>query len=241
MKKKLFQRLAAAACALAFAVMGSACSLDEIFSKKWQEEHHLRDHVHTIEYRPALEATCTENGHTEYWICIDCEKCFSDAEGKNEIYSSVTSKKPHTLVYKEGKAAGCLIYEYGEKDRYTCTVCGANFEDAEGTVGISDIRIYPTGEHELSYEPGSLSSCTEDGVKKHYHCSRCGRNYEDKNGRFELTDLTIPAGHSIAERWSSDEDGHWHEVLCSHTEILIKEEHTFVNGVCTICNYRKQS
>ena len=243
MKKKLFQSLTAIACVIVFAAFGSACSLDDVFNKKWQEEHNLRDHVHTIEYRPAVEATCKESGHTEYWVCTDCEKMFSDAEGNYEItYSIQTPKVPHALEYREGKKEGCLIYEYGEKPRYTCTFCGANFEDAEGKVGISDIKIYPTGQHELSYEAGEQKTCTENGEKEHYHCSKCSRNYEDKNGRFEITDLILPAGHIFDTRWSSDANEHWHDVLCTHTEEIVKEAHTFGNdGACTVCKYHAPS
>lgn len=242
MKGKIFQRLVTLVCVSAFAALGSACSLDDVFNKKWQEDHNLREHVHTIEYRPAVEATCKENGHAEYWVCTDCEKMFSDAEGNYEItYSIQTPKAPHALEYREGKKEGCLIYEYGEKARYTCTFCGANFEDAEGTVGISDIKIYPTGSHELTYDPGKLKSCEEDGIKAHYHCSKCNRDYEDKNGRFEITDLILPAGHIFDTRWSSDANEHWHEALCTHTEAIVKEAHTFENGACTVCQYHVPS
>lgn len=42
------------------------------------------DH-HTLEHRPAKEATAAEHGNTEYWYCTACGKYFSDQAGQNEI------------------------------------------------------------------------------------------------------------------------------------------------------------
>ena len=42
------------------------------------EKHNLSK----VEFKAA---TCTEDGHMAYWVCADCEKYFSDAEGTHEV------------------------------------------------------------------------------------------------------------------------------------------------------------
>ena len=40
---------------------------------------------HKLTHVPAKEATATSEGNIEYYVCSECGKCYSDAEGKNEI------------------------------------------------------------------------------------------------------------------------------------------------------------
>jgi len=40
---------------------------------------------HKLTYVPAKEATATSEGNIEYYVCSECGKYYSDAEGKNEI------------------------------------------------------------------------------------------------------------------------------------------------------------
>lgn len=42
-------------------------------------------HIHTLEKTDAKEASCTEAGNIEYWVCADCGRLFGDAEGKNAL------------------------------------------------------------------------------------------------------------------------------------------------------------
>lgn len=58
---------------------------------------------------PKKDATCTEEGNTEYWYCETCKKYFSDSEGKNEIAPESTAIPATSHSYENGK----------------CTVCGA--------------------------------------------------------------------------------------------------------------------
>ncbi|MBQ8038975.1 MAG: SUMF1/EgtB/PvdO family nonheme iron enzyme, partial [Lachnospiraceae bacterium] len=46
--------------------------------------------------------------------------------------------------------------------------------------------------------------------------------------------------HKFAEEWTKDETNHWHAAICEHTtEVSEKAEHSFVNEVCTICEYSR--
>ncbi len=47
--------------------------------------------------------------------------------------------------------------------------------------------------------------------------------------------------HSYSELWTSDETDHWHVANCGHTAIKDKAAHTYVNGVCSTCNYAHEN
>ena len=42
-------------------------------------------HVHTLVKTDRVSPTCTEDGCEAYWTCTECNKLFSDSNGKNEI------------------------------------------------------------------------------------------------------------------------------------------------------------
>lgn len=97
MKRKLLLAVLAIVVTVSCAVGLAACDL-------FGEE---TSHKHQMQHVDAVAATCTEDGSTEYWVCSDCGKYFSDAEGKNEIAdlnSTVISANEH-LAY--GTTALC--------------------------------------------------------------------------------------------------------------------------------------
>ena len=53
-------------------------------------ENNIICNGHELENVPAVEATYNEQGHIEYWTCINCNKWFSDEEGKTEITDKTT-------------------------------------------------------------------------------------------------------------------------------------------------------
>lgn len=48
-----------------------------------------KNHTHELTKIPGKEATCTEQGNIEYYICSGCSDRFADAEGKNKIPDAV--------------------------------------------------------------------------------------------------------------------------------------------------------
>jgi len=48
-----------------------------------------------------------------------------------------------------------------------------------------------------------------------------------------------PHHHTFATEWTSDETNHWHAATCGHDVTDSKSEHSFVNEVCTICEYSR--
>ena len=63
-------------------------------------------------------------------------------------------------------------------------------------------------------------------------CSVCGYTATETIEKLAHT-------HKFAEEWTSDETNHWHASTCGHDVTEAKEEHTFVNEVCTICEYSR--
>lgn len=71
---------------------------------------------HNLENIPAKAATFTEAGNIEYWHCKDCEKYFSDKDGKNGIDLKDTVIAKLTLEIIDGKGQSV---ETGEKTDLT--------------------------------------------------------------------------------------------------------------------------
>lgn len=46
-----------------------------------------------------------------------------------------------------------------------------------------------------------------------------------------------PHEHSFSLGWTSDAAYHWHAALCGHSVTSGREQHTFLDGVCTVCGY----
>ena len=114
---------------LLFTVMTFACATGFAACAHDSDEHNLT-HV------AAADATCTENGNTEYWVCSDCGKYFSDAEATAEISQSDTVIAATGHTFSEDWSSdefyhwhACLnCGEVSDKEEHTwesdvCTVC----------------------------------------------------------------------------------------------------------------------
>lgn len=115
---------------------------------------------------PASSVTCGDNGNIEFWYCPDCQKCFSDAAGENEIsYENtiVPVTGDHTLTYYKAVAATCT--EQGIREYWYCSGCGKYYSNEQCTAELGENDLYtPTldhsfGEWEVTIEP----TCTEVG------------------------------------------------------------------------------
>lgn len=46
--------------------------------------------------------------------------------------------------------------------------------------------------------------------------------------------------HTYSDEFSSDEIYHWHAATCEHSgEISGKEDHSFADGICTVCGFQQ--
>ncbi len=120
----------------------------------------VTDEVHTLEYVPAVAATCTEDGNTEYWVCTDCGKFFADEAGTVEIEEGSWIIEATGHKWDEGVVTtepGCT--EPGVKT-YTCTVCGETMTEEIDPIG------HEWGEPEYVWAE-DLSTCTASRACKH--------------------------------------------------------------------------
>ena len=102
---------------------------------------------------------------------------------------------------------------------------------------------HDSGDHNLTHVAAADATCTENGNTEYWVCSGCGKYFSDAEATVEISqsDTVIAAtGHTFSEDWSSDEFYHWHACLnCG--EVSDKEEHTWKDGVCTVCEIPRPS
>lgn len=90
--------------------------------------------IRILEHVPSKAPTCTQEGNIEYWSCGD--KCFSDANGTNEIPANTTIKSSlgHDLIFTDNEDGthhvACSRCSYVKEEEHTyngieCTLCGA--------------------------------------------------------------------------------------------------------------------
>ena len=78
---------------------------------------------HTLKKHEAKEATCTEDGTSEYYECTGCGKLFRDSAGAVEITAEETIEKAKGHQWDEGVVTKeATKKEEGEKT-YTCQIC----------------------------------------------------------------------------------------------------------------------
>ena len=142
---------------------------------------------HTLVKVNKKDATCTDAGHKEYWKCSDCNKLFSDAEGKNEIQQPETVPAlGHNLNKLEAASATCE--EDGNIECFNCSRCNKYFSDAEGkheipeSEAIIDALGHDWGEWVVIKE----ATETEDGKQE--------RTCKNDSSHTEIVD--IPASGS---------------------------------------------
>lgn len=164
-------------------------------------------HTHNMTHHPAEAATCTEDGNVEYWSCEGCGKYFADENGSEEITTIVIPATGHT--YSEE-------WTYDETDHWHAATCGHDEE-------VKDKAEHTWNSGEITTEP----TCTEPGVKI-YTCTVCDAT---------KTETVSATGHTYSDKWSYDENYHWHAATCGHNEeTKDKSEHTLVDGICTVCD-----
>ncbi len=95
-------------------------------------------HSHNATLHTKKPATCTENGLEAHYCCEACGKYFKDRGCTQEVTFEelVIAAKGHRLMHV--KAHNPTFFSIGNTEYYVCTVCGAMFEDAEGTKPITD-------------------------------------------------------------------------------------------------------
>ena len=155
---------------------------------------------HHMIHHEAHEASCTENGNTEYWYCDRCGGYFSDAEGNTVIQLSDTVvPAAHRLTRTEYAEETCT--EDGHTEYWTCSVCGRIFTDESASIEIDlSQTVIPAG-HRLIHHESREANCTEPGNIEYWSCERCGKLFGDENGANEISADSVTvgtaSGHSL--------------------------------------------
>ncbi|MBQ8394242.1 MAG: metallophosphoesterase [Clostridia bacterium] len=151
------------------------------------EKDAVDPHVHTLKKTSAKKATCVKEGNTDYWTCTDCERLFSDANGKTEIEKSdtVLAKLPHTAEKSEGREANCE--QSGRLEYWTCTKCDNTFEDEACTKPFDEVDAFlGYGAHTLTHHEEVVINCKEPGVREYWSCSVCNKMYAEETCKTAL-------------------------------------------------------
>lgn len=96
--------------------------------------------AHTLTKVEAKDATCTEDGNIEYYVCSVCNKYFSDEDGENELTSDdiVIKALGHTSGYVYN---GDAVYKVSDgTETIHCDRCG--LEDTRTCVGSKDFAPF---------------------------------------------------------------------------------------------------
>lgn len=197
---------------------------------------------HQLSHTERKETACTENGNFEYWYCLGCGSYFSDANGETEIEQSKTviSATGHVLTYTAEINATCT--EGGNIEYWYCSECDKYFSDeaCKTEIKLSDTVIEAKG-HNLTEIKELKPTCTENGHNNYFHCSDCDTYFRD---RVHVDQPTLPEyqitdklGHDFGEKYEYDKKSHWK--TCTRCEEVEQEEHTFVDGKCSVCGLSK--
>lgn len=95
---------------------------------------------HVMESISKVDATCTEDGNIAYWHCTECDKYYSDEDGKTEIsLEDTVISASHTLTHYEAKAA--TETEEGCIEHWKCSVCEKYFTNSSATEELSESEV----------------------------------------------------------------------------------------------------
>ena len=141
---------------------------------------------HKLKKHKAVKETCLEDGSIEFWQCEFCEKCFTDAEGKNEIDEADTVIKAHGLKKVLAVKPSCT--EDGHNEYYQCKddSCGKCYKDAEGKEETTpEDEVIPAAGHVLKKMNTVPATFEEEGTAS-WICEACGEMFADPEGKVEI-------------------------------------------------------
>ena len=138
---------------------------------------------HNIERISAKDATVTEEGHREYWHCVNCGKCFGDEEGTNEITldDTVISKLAPEIIEGKGQSvtagdrkeltfkSNAAFADFIRVELDGATVDTENYTAIQGSIIITlkadYVATLSTGEHTIGIVSDSGTATATFTVK----------------------------------------------------------------------------
>jgi len=142
----------------------------------------------TYTYHEAEEATCTKEGHNEYWLCSKCGAVaiYNASLERYEVQPNGIPKiaidpTKHQLRQVAAKDATCK--EPGNIAYVVCDLCGKMWRDMtlKDQLDVVNTPI-DTSKHKLDKVDAKDPTCTEDGYEAYWKCSVCGQLFSDDKG-----------------------------------------------------------
>ena len=160
----------------------------------------------TYTYHEAEEATCTKEGHNEYWLCSKCGAVaiYNASLERYEVQPNGIPKiaidpTKHQLRQVAAKDATCK--EPGNIAYVVCDLCGKMWRDMtlKDQLDVVNTPI-DTSKHKLDKVDAKDPTCTEDGNVAYSQCSVCGKVIDAEGKQTNLTAVTSPKlGHKPVE------------------------------------------
>ena len=196
-----------------------------------------RSIVHTpLEKNSAKNATCTEDGVKEHYVCKTCNGYFLDAECTKPTTAA------ETVITKLGHRDGIRFValknptctESGNNPYFICSYCQMTFSDSEGKTPAPEKIILDALGHDLKYVSEKASTCKKQGYDAFYGCTRCERIFSDADANNEIKELTLkplnPNNH--VKTIYTNESGTQHTLKCDDCSKEIRTEgHTYGDWV----------
>ena len=153
--------------------------LDEKGTQEVTEEELVipRNNNHNLIFYQGRQATCSDEGRKDWYLCSNCGKYFLDEKGTQEVTEEelvIPRNNNHDLIFYQGHKATC--YSEGRKDYYQCTRCGKIFLDEKGTQEVTD----PDKELRVPKTDHKWIEVTETGGGTSYGIPDDGKTYPIK-------------------------------------------------------------
>ncbi len=243
-------------------LLGSLNSvLDSHFNNmtKADNEEWLRDRGHIGWYWTFANTSQIDNGLKNGYVGITNDAADSYAkvgqriEGAQDKLKSLSKRTTILLklTHYDGTTETVKGYASYVEEKSTCwhVVCSYTLPDKGVMLYTQPFTILKAQEQEHTH---TYSEGWSNNETHHWHAATCGHTGE-VNGKAEHTfedgvcstcgyEQKVSHEHTYSEEWSNNETHHWHEATCEHTgEVSGKAEHTFEDGVCSICGQAEKT
>lgn len=167
-------------------------------------------HTSELKHVDFDDASCTESGNYEYWVCTECGQMFSENPGVAEDGTDNRRTRPvpddkvkdytiepygHNLTFHDAVPHTCT--QDGNVAYYQCSNCWWSFSDPDGLNPLSSVTD-PAAHVKTEY-PAVAPTCDTDGSSYYFYCSVCGKYYNEYGQEIEEGSWVIPAGHDYEE------------------------------------------
>lgn len=183
----------------------------------------------------AKEATCTEPGNAECWLC-ECGKYVS--ADKSKVQDTIFGYAP-ALGHEYGNlvaavAPTCTVN--GNVAYYQCSRCNSYFDADKNP--ITSIVAPATG-HVIQHHAAVAATCVAAGSNEYWSCANCDEKFADKDGKTLFDgEIVIPIDktkHVGGTSYAGDEKDHW--TICNSCKAMlsIKTPHAAASTGAATC------